>query len=535
MSDPLLSSWSVGSIVADLCSRAGIPYDAIDAALLEGLCDGFYVTGGSASAASAIQALAGVYQFDSSNYDGALHFIPRGGTSIVDITDDDLVDDGNDIEMQTRADPINIPRVMLLRYFDTNGGLTPNQQISDRSNDYRATSEEQRETVVIMDADQAMAAITIQHKAEIEEQRGEKEFTLPVNWLFLTVADVIHYNGERMRITSVDIDDCVQKYRASFDRASAYIGSGNSLPVVEPSTPPDLVPADTVLHILDCHILQDSHDRLGIYVAVAGDSDNWNGALIQYSRDNGSTWISGGAMRTSATMGELLTELPVGPVYYPDYRNYVDIELLRDDMTLISATLTEMMNRSNLCIIGDELINFSEVEQLSETTWRLSGFLRGRKGSTCEAHTVGERFVLLNPGMVSFVAIDAFNVGVPLLFRATSLGAETTDETQAITLVGRSQRERAPSYLRARRYKDSEYAQQKITISWYGTGRLGGGQQARMGAFFRAFYYEQGDTFFPSETAYNSFTENYSAGKTFTIYQRNTLTGNGTPAEVTAA
>jgi len=533
MSEPLLSSWAVGSIVRDLCERAGVPYEAIDSSLLEGLVDGFYTTGGTSSASAAIQALAGVFQFDTANYDGALHFIPRGGTSIADITDDDLVDDGASIEMQTRADPINIPRVMQLRYYDTNGGLTPNQQVSDRSNDYRAKSESSIETVVIMDADQAMSSIVIKHKVDIEDQRGDREFTLPVNWLFLTVSDVISFRGERMRIMSVDIDDNVQKYRATFDRLSAYISSASALPIVEPSTPPDIVPADTVLHVIDCNILQDSNDSLGVYIACAGTSNNWQGAVVQYSRDNGVTWVSGGVIRSSAIMGELITELPVGSVAYPDVRNSVDIELLRDDMTLTTATVVEMLNRVNLAIIGDELINFSTVEQLTDTTWRLSGLLRGRKGSACVSHAIGERFVLMDSAMVGFTQIDTFNVGIPLLFRATSIGADTTLDDQAVTIIGRSQRERAPSYLRVRRFRDG--VDQKVVITWLGTGRLGGGQQARQGSFWRGFIEinEAGDRAIWGPDV-NILYDTYTEGKVYQIAQNNALTGDGAIAEATA-
>lgn len=529
MTEPLLSSWAVGSIVRELCERAGVPYDAIDTSLLEGICDGFYATGGSSSAASAIEALAGVYQFDPANYDGALHFIPRGGTSIANISDDDLVDDGSAMEMMTRADPINVPRVMQLKYFDTDGGLTPDQQVSDRSNDYRARSEDQRQTVVVMRADDAYKSITIQHKVEIEEQRGEREFTLPINWLFLTVSDVIMFRGERMRITTVNIDDHVQKYAARFDRLSAYTASGSGLPILEPTNPVDTVPANTVLQIIDCPILSDSQDSLALYLAVAGDSSAWAGAVVQASRDGGETWQSVGALRTSATMGETISELPVGSVYYPDSRNYVDIELLREDMVLIQATLPEMMSRINLAIIGDELINFSNVEQLTETTWRISGFLRGRKHTQCVSHPAGTRFVLLNSAMIVYRQVELFDLGRELIFRATSIGAQTTDETQTITYIGRSQREPPPSYLRARRYRD-DFGSQKVIVSWQGVGRLGGGGRVAMGKYFSHFNFR--DVFGTYVQLNSPVDSGYSSGRVYRVLQYNTITGAGDFAEV---
>lgn len=526
----LLSSWAVGSIVRELCERAGVPYDAIDATLLEGTVDGFYATGGSSSAAGSIEALAGVYQFDASNYDGALHFIPRGGTSIASITDDDLVDDGSSVEIMTRADPINIPRVMQLKYFDTNGGLTPDQQVSDRSNDYRATAEDQRQTVVVMTANTAMQAITVQHKVEIEDQRGEREFILPINWLFLTVSDVVMFRGERMRITTVNIDDHVQKYVARFDRLSAYTSSSEALAIIPPSTPIDTVPSDTVLHVIDCPILSDDQDSTALYLAVSGESTAWKGAIVQASRDGGETWQSVGAIKTSAVMGTTISELPVGSVPYPDKRNYVDVELLRDDMTLITATLPEMMSRANLAIIGDEIINFSTVEQLTATTWRLSGFLRGRKHTDCVLHSIGERFVLLNNAMLIYRQVELYDLGREILFRATSIGAETTEITQSLTYIARSQIEPPPAYLRARHYRDG--VDHKVIITWQGIGRLGGGGRVAMGQYFSGFVDKS--NVLTTQPAYITSPQIVDPGTPylFKVSQYNTITKEGEPAEV---
>jgi len=532
MTAPLLSSWAVGSIVMELCERAGVPYDAIDATLLEGICDGFYATGGSSSASACIDALAGVYQFDASNYDGSLHFIPRAGSSIADITDNDLVDDGSAVEIMTRADAINIPRVIQLKYFDTDGGLTPDQQVSDRSNDYRATSEDQRQTVVVMRADDAMRAITVQHKIEIEEQRGEREFILPVNWLFLTVADIVMFRGERMRITTVNIDDNMQKYVARFDRLSAYTASGTGLAIIPPSTPIDTVPSDTVLHVIDCPILSDDHDKTALYIAVAGESSAWKGAIVQASRDGGETWQSVGAIKTSAVMGETISELPIGSVAYPDKRNFVDIELLREDMMLTTATLPEMMSRANLAIIGDEIINFSNVEQLTANTWRLSGFLRGRKHTACASHSIGERFVILNNSMLIYRQVELYDLGRESLFRATSVGADTTEETQAVTYIARSQIEPSPSYLRARRYRDG--IDQKVIVTWQGVGRLGGGGRVGMGQYFSGFVNGATAPSLQPDYITSPMIFDYEAAEVFSVSQYNTITKAGEPAEATA-
>jgi len=523
-------AWSVSSIVSEICERAGIPYDAIDATLLEGMVDGFYITGGQSSGTGAIEQLAGVYQFDAANFDGALHFIPRGGIAVATIDDDDIVDDGKDVETRTRADPINVPRVMNLRYFDTDGGLTPNKQTSDRSSDYRAKSESSKETTVIMSADAAAQAITIQHKIEIEDQRGDVEFSLPINWLWLTVADVIIFRGDRLRITTIDIDDGYQRYRCSYDRESAYSSTIEGLPAPIPADPPNLEPSDTVLHVMDCPILMDAQDYLGYYVAVSGESLEWEGAIVQLSRDAGVTWESGGSVTTTAVMGTLISGLPSGPVAYPDEVNTVDIELLRDDMELIPATLGEMMNRSNLCIIGDELVNFSGAEQLTATTWRLSYLLRGRKGTASVTHAIGDRFVVMSQSMIIFVEAGLFLLGRDLTFRATSIGKDTALPAQTLTFAGNSQKERVPAYLSYEIFMDGIV--EKMRISWQGVGRIGGSSTIGMGAYFTGFRVS-GDavTGGTVDTTESSIVLDYLPG-TISVQQLNQITGAGVAAEI---
>ena len=55
--EPPLFAWNVGSVVAEICQRAGLPYDAVETDLLEGHVEGFSTTNGH-SAASAIATRA---------------------------------------------------------------------------------------------------------------------------------------------------------------------------------------------------------------------------------------------------------------------------------------------------------------------------------------------------------------------------------------------------------------------------------------------------------------------------------------------
>lgn len=522
--EPPLFSWNVGSVVQEIAARCGIPYDRIETDVLEGYVEGFSTTN-TQSGAAAVETLGGLFLFDPSNYDGMLHFIPRGGGAVADIVTDDLIDDGRDIEKLSRKDSITIPRVVHLEYYDTDGGLTTDKQTSDRTLDEgRNNAESVTQTTVIMRADDAARAVVISHKISIEEQRGEIEFSLPVSWLQLTCADVITLNGARLRITEIEIDDGQQNYRAVYDRASAYQSTIAGVPIDPPSEPPELIISPSVIEIIDSHILASSDDQLGYYVAVSSETQDWRGASVELSKDGGANWIDSDSTTSNAIMGELSAPLAAHTHWYRDDTNTLTVELLREDMELLPATMTEMLNRANLAIVGDELINFSEADQVGSTTWELRGLLRGRKGSGAVSHAAGERFVLLDSFGVTFVPAELFELGRALTFRVTSFGAEPGPDSTTITLVGRSQIERQPAYLHTRRDGSN------LVVSWQGVGRLGGGASVGMGAYFTGYRVTLGAN--TVDTIARTVTIPYAAG-TLSVRQLNSITGPGPATTVT--
>lgn len=520
---PLESSWAVSSIVAEICQRAGIPFDRIDVSLIEGYCDGFHTTS-AYSATSAVDSLADLFLFDPASFDGALHFVPRGLDAVASITSDDMVDEGEIIEQTSRRDSINVPRVMHLEYFDTDGGLTTDKQTSDRTLDNRSTGESSSQTTVIMRADDAARAVVISHKVAIEEQRGEKQFSLPDSWLGLSAADVVLVDGERMRLVDVGIDDGLQKYRALYDRVSAHQTSIQGVPVDQPSTPPSLIASASRIAVIDSHILRSADDALGYYVAVSSIGLDWQGAVVEFSRDGGASWIASEEVITNSIMGVTTATLPEHAVEYPDRVNTLSVELLRDDMELLPATMAEMMNRFNLAIVGDELVNFSDPVQTSDMAWDLSGLLRGRKGSPMSSHAPGERFVLLESSALAFVPAELFDLNRPLTFRVTSFGRTPPDQAVTFTYIGRSQHERQPAYLHARRDGSD------IVADWQGVGRLGGGVSIGMGQFFLGYDVWINDVLQPRTFATSGTYTDPGGEVTVTVRQVNSITGLGPAA-----
>lgn len=521
---PLQASWPLAQIISEICQRAGMPEYMVDLRGLEGSVDGFSLDN-SHPAFTGIEQLARIFMFDASSFDGEMHFVPRGLDSVATLTRDDLIDGGREISKRERRDAISVPRVLHLEYYDVDGGLNPDKQTSDRSLDARSKSEVKMQTTVMMRPADAARAAVISHKVSIEEQRGSYEFSLPDQWVWLTTGDVITLDGERLRIDEIEIDDGVQHYVCHFDRASAYASSVAGVDPAHPGEPPTLIIGDTRLEFIDSHILRDADDRLGYYVAIAGATDNWSGAQVELSTDGGANYIDNYTGYADSVMGDLLTGLQTHARAYPDYTNTIQVELLRDDMELQSTDLAGMMSRVNMAIIGDELVNFESADEVSPGVWELSGFLRGRKGSPIDSHPSGTRFVLLNRQQLFFIDAELFQLGQDLTFRATSVGG-TTQVVETVTFAGESQTERQPAYLTAERSGSD------IVIDWQGVGRLGGGVNVGMGAYFEYFVVTV------NGTAYTTPTEGLTVADpggsvTITVAQYNDLTGAGPEASIT--
>ena len=524
-SSPLATGYSVAGILREVCERVGIPERRANLQGVEGLCDG-YAYNPSDGAFTVIEGLGQIFLFDPASFDGQVHFVQRGLDPVAVLTSDDLVSQGrDDAKKLDRKDSITIPRVLHLEYHDVEGGLSPNKQTSDRSLDSRATAESKIETKVVMRAADAAKSVVINHKVSIEDQRGEWSFSLPDSYLELACGDVILLDGERLRITEIEFDEGQQNYKATYDRQSAYSSTIQGVPVQPPIDPPTLIIGNTVLQFIDSHILRDADDRLGYYVAVAGESTAWTGALVELSVDGGENYIDSVEAQTDADMGELLAPLPAHSRYYPDDVNTLSVQMLRDDMLLESADLAGMQNRLNLAIVGDELINFGDVSDAGEAQHDLTNLLRGRKGSPISEHPAGTRFVILDRSQLWFIDAELFELGRDLTFRVTSFGADQSNTVTA-TFTGQSQRERAPVYLQAQRSGGD------IAISWQGVGRLGGGAQVAQGAYFTGFRVTVNGA--AQDTTASQLTVADPGGTvTIQVQQLNQLTGAGPAAEIT--
>jgi hypothetical protein len=530
------STLTLPEVVAAICTRANLDASMFDVSELSGIVRGITIVN-TYPAYAALRSLAEVFRFDPSNYDAKLHFIHRGGSSVATITEDDMLDDEEEIEQTERGDSISVPRVMHLNYYDVAGGLATDKQTSERAGDRRSVGEISLQSTVIMNADEAARVISINHKVVIEDSKGQLKFCLPDNWLSLVVARpvIVQWQGrsERCRIIQTDLQDGYQQYTLSRDRQSSYTSTVEGIPAAPQTRPPSSVVGPTLIQPLDIHIQRDADDLLGYYVAISGILPAWQGATVQLSLDGGANYIDSGNWNTPAVMGELLTALGDHPQEFPDEFNIVSVRIDTPNSALQETDLAGLLNRQNVAIIESEIIQFAQVDETSEGIWEISTLLRGRKGTDTASHPAGSRFVLFERSAIPFIPADLTTLNRTLTFRAISFGTAASEGTVVSMLfTGRSQTERAPAYLQVRRDTDD------LIITWQGVGRLGGGATVAMGAYFAGYEVtitDGGSNTDLVNTAEQDLTHDvagFASPINVQVRQRNQITGLGPAIEV---
>lgn len=528
--------YSLSSIILELAVRAGVDPRKINVSRLAAQVPGFTVTN-MYPVCEAYRALSQVFLFDPSNYDGRVQFVPRGLNTVATVTEDDMLEDDEDVQQTRRGDSLSVPRVINLNYYDEQGGLATDKQTSERSGDRRATGEMQLQTAVVMSADLAKQTVVINHKVLIEDTRGELKFRLSDRFLFLVDADCVfvQWQGrvERARIVKTEIFDGFQLYTLMRDRQTAYVSNAEGFPPALPGLPPSNVAGPTLIEALDIPLLRDTEDGLGLFyfVAISGASNAWRGAVVELSYDGGENFVDQRDITDETVMGELTTALEDHPQGFPDVTNVCRVSIATKSGELEGATLEQMLNRRNLALIGDEIVNFGEADEVSPGVWELSYFLRGRKDTTTAEHPIGTRFIML--GELSALPASVTDLGRTLTFRALSFGAALdTATTASMVYTGQSQTERRVGYLEATRDGDD------AVVTWQGVARLGGGATVAHGARFGGYRVTFDDGIaapLSVDTMNQALTQDvsaFAAPLTISVAQLNDLTGAGPAVEV---
>ncbi|EPP14379.1 hypothetical protein G153_13114, partial [Megasphaera sp. BL7] len=107
------------------------------------------------------------------------------------------------------------------------------------------------------------------------------------------------------------------------------------------------------------------------------------GANIFRSDDDGVSFTLIKANMPRGVIGDTMGTLGEGTPYTWDEKNSVDVKIFSGTFggSLESRQEMAVLNGANLCVIGEEMVQFKNAILIAEDTYRLSGLLRGRFGT----------------------------------------------------------------------------------------------------------------------------------------------------------
>lgn len=214
--------------------------------------------------------------------------------------------------------------------------------------------------------------------------------------------------------------------------ASDYIGSGIP-PTPEPTmnnASPN--PGYSSVIVVDVPPLQKGDNKPRVFLAVHGyGNPDWVGAHVLKSIDGGITYQQITSVSKEATVGMVATAV-ANPIDYHIWDDVTTIDVELKTGTLISKSEISVLNGSNLCMIGNEVMSFKNATLIGQSVrgnniYQISGLLRGLQGTEWVfddvAHTSDELFVLLDESLV-YHEIDLSESRRETLYKAVTFNAD---------------------------------------------------------------------------------------------------------------
>lgn len=437
---PLVSQTvPLGGIVQDLCGRVGLT--AIDKTALDSTPVAGYVMGRQAAVRGAIEPLQSAYFFDAVESGGVLKFVKRGGNPVASIPLDDLcagfdqADSGDPLAV-VRAQEVDLPQQVTISYSNLDAAYQTSAEIAQRIVT-PSVNKVGAELPIAMTATQA-ARIADAWMYQAYAGRTSMKFKLSREYAALEPCDVVTVTDGvqtfTARITSKMDEGGVYAFEAENENGIQYNSNAQGAGNVPPVSQISLV-ADSVVELIDTAIMRDQDDDAGFYAALAPRSPNgrWGGAVLLTGSLSDPTNELGGVTRMGV-IGTILNALPatnlsgaVDAVQAPNFFDesiYIDVQLNRGELE--SKSVAEIFNLENAAVIGNEIIQFRDAVLIGDRKYRLTGILRGRRGTEDLAaihKQAGTRFILMS-GEDGILRPDvgALGIGVESGYRAVTIG-----------------------------------------------------------------------------------------------------------------
>jgi Putative phage tail protein len=411
-----------GSVVSDLARRAGVR--RVSTVNLSTVCSAVLLADVSAVRGT-LDALSALMPVQVSATTDGLAFAALDAAQPLVIPAHEQAVSNTDARdrstvLRKRADVAGLPGEIEVRHID----MTRDYQTGVQRARRRDTgARQQLDLPVVLDGSRAkQIAETV--LARLWRERDQLVVRVPLTRLDIAAGDVVTVTGITTiwRVDTRVIEDggltlTLVALRTGDAQSSALADGGAPIgQTLEPH-------GATVAHILDVPPLETTAPTAGrLIVAGGGASPAWRMASLWQSTDGGSSYVQAAVVSSPSVIGAATSVLAGGPAHVWDLANTVDIELLSAQSDVLSRPGADVLAGANMALLGDELIQFAGVQFVSATHIRLSGLLRGRRGTERHraSHVAGERFVLLDPLPAGRDVLPLSQIGQPIKYKVLS-------------------------------------------------------------------------------------------------------------------
>jgi hypothetical protein len=467
---------TVSDIVEDICTRAGLASGEVDASDLTDTLRGYAITSQS-SGRAALEPLLKCFFVDAREQDGQVQFILRADqVSSFTVTFDELAAhdaaDVPDALPLARSDESTLPRSVSVSYIDPEADYQAGSQVAIRQTALTINEQSDELPLAISPAQAASVAEVLLFDAW--SQRNARSVSLSRKFAAVSPGDVGTFEYPQgvttlKRVTRARDTGTLVSMELVDGDAPLYVQSAQGAALPAEQAAPEFS-GPTRLELLDIPILRDADDNPGLYVAIAGQATPWSGAAL-YKGNDDATLEPIGSVSVGTSIGYATTVLGNWTQNTLDSINSVTVE---NAGTLSSVTYDAALNNGeNLCLIGDELLQFLTATYVSAGKYVLTNLLRGRRGTEDyrSQHALLDRFVAVPATGVGILRaeLNISEIGQTRQYRAITFGkALDTQQSTSFASTGAALKPFAPVNLRRRSFNGD------TTLTWDRRTRLSG-------------------------------------------------------------
>lgn len=469
---------TLASVISDQSDRVGLEASDIDVSLVTDEIWGYPIRR-QATARGNLEPLLLTHFVDPVEVDRKVKFVPRGGSSVITIDEDDLGAhlDGEapDKLIEVIRQEVELPERLDVRAIDFDANYDPLVQHAKRPREAINTRQQIGvDTAEVMQADDGKR-IAEKMLYSMWAERTTLRFSLPRKYAKAIPTDVatltrggVSFEARLTRIDEGPFLDCEAVAQVPASYVSSIIGAPSNIP-----TPVLQLLADTRLTLIDSTLLRDEDDGPGFYIAVWPNSENglWPGTQVFKSSD-GESFTPWEALTAAADHGVMLDALPDsrGTTWQ---RVTMQVRMVRG--TLSSATELEVLNGANALLVksGDEweVVQFQTATDLGDGLYEISNLVRGQRGTEhlCDGHAIGDLVVVPTTSTIRRGGVSA-EVDLERFYKPITIGKSLT-ASGAQSFTNTAQGLECYSSVHIEGTRDSS---NNLTITWIPRTRLGG-------------------------------------------------------------